>query len=68
MFIGLVVEAVRPDRRAGRGETWALLVAHHDQIAEWDKDDVNGVKIAELLACRGLTSRRARFSATSPRS
>jgi hypothetical protein len=67
VFIGLVVEAVGPHRTDGRGETWALLVAHHDQIAEWVKDDVNGVKIAELLARRGVESRRARFSAMSPR-
>ncbi len=54
VFIGLVVEAVRPHRSDGRGETWALLVAHHDQIAAWVNDDVTGVKIAELLARRGV--------------
>ena len=54
VFIGLVVEAVRPHRSDGRGETWALLVAHHDQIAEWVKDDITGVKIAELLARRSV--------------
>jgi len=54
VFIGLVVEAVRPHRSDGRGETWALLVAHHDEVAAWVKDGVNGVKIAELLARRGV--------------
>jgi transposase len=54
VFVGLVVEAVRPHRRDGRGETWALLAAHHDQIAKWVTDDVNGVKIAELLVRRGV--------------
>ena len=32
VFIGLVVEAVRPHRGDGHGEAWRLLVAHHDQI------------------------------------
>lgn len=54
VFIGRVLEAVRPHRTDGRGETWALLVAHHDQVAAWVEDDINGVKIAELLARRGV--------------
>ena len=54
VFIGLVVEAVRPHRRGGRGETWAALVAHHDEVAGWVEDDLTGVKIAELLARRGV--------------
>jgi transposase len=54
VFIGLVVEAVRPHRVDGRGETWAVLVAHHDEVAAWVADDLTGVKIAELLARRGV--------------
>ena len=33
VFIGLVVEAVRPHRTDGHGEAWRLLQAHHDEIA-----------------------------------
>jgi len=54
VFIGLVVESVRPHRTDGRGETWARLVAHHDQVAVWVNDELTGVKIAELLARRGV--------------
>lgn len=54
VFIGLVVEAVRPHRTDGRGETWAALVAHHDEVAAWVEDDLTGVKIAELLGRRGV--------------
>src|SRR5436189_6021586 len=39
VLIGLVVEAVRPHRTDGRGETWAALVAHHDEVAAWVGDD-----------------------------
>ena len=46
VFIGMVVEAVRPHRSDGHGEAWRLLVAHHDQIAGWVADDLTGVKIA----------------------
>jgi len=54
VFIGMVVEAVRPHRLDGHGEAWRLLQAHHEQIAEWVKADLTGVKIAELLARRGV--------------
>jgi transposase len=54
VFIGLVVEAVRPHRTDGRGEAWRWLQANHDQIAVWVKDDLTAVKIAELLARRGV--------------
>jgi transposase len=54
VFIGLVVEAVRPHRTDGHGEAWRLLVAHHDVIAAWVGDGLTGVKIAELLERRGV--------------
>ena len=42
VFIGLVVEAVRPHRSDGHGEAWRLLQAHHDEIAGWVADDLTG--------------------------
>lgn len=54
VFIGLVVEAVRPHRLDGHGEAWRLLQAHHEVIAGWVADDLTGVKIAELLVRRGV--------------
>jgi hypothetical protein len=54
VFIGSVVEAVRPPRSDGHGEAWRLLMANHDQLVVWVKDDLTGVKIAELLARRGV--------------
>ena len=32
VFVGLVVEAVRPHRSDGHGEAWRLLVADHDTV------------------------------------
>ena len=40
LFIGQVVEVVRPHRTDGHGEAWRLLAAHHDQIAVWVDDDL----------------------------
>ena len=54
VFIGLVVEAVRPHRSDGHGAAWRLLQAHHDEIAVWVADDLTGVKITELLERRGV--------------
>ncbi len=54
VFIGLVVEAVRPHRSDGHGAAWRLLEAHHDEIAGWVADDLTGVKITELLERRGV--------------
>ena len=54
VFIGLVVEAVRPHRVDGHGEGWQLLVAHHDVVAGWVAEDLTGVKIHELLERRGV--------------
>jgi hypothetical protein len=47
VFIGLVVEAVRPHRSDGHGEAWRRLQGHHDEIAAWVKDDLTAVKIVE---------------------
>ena len=54
VFIGLVVEAVRPHRLDGHGEGWRRLQANHDQIAAWVEDDLTAVKIHELLGRRGV--------------
>lgn len=54
-LIGVVVEAVRPHRLDGRGETWRLLVANHDLILGWlSGDGLTVVKVHELLARRGI--------------
>ena len=53
-FIGLVVEAVRPHRTDGHGEAWRRLQANHGQLEVWVKDELTGVKMAELLARRGV--------------
>lgn len=39
VFIGRVVEIVRPHRIDGHGETWRLLDVHRDQLRKWLKDD-----------------------------
>ena len=54
VFIGMVVEAVRPHRLDGHGEAWRRLQAHHDEIAAWVKDDLTAVKIHEFLVRRGV--------------
>jgi transposase len=54
VFIGLVVEAVRPHRVDGHGEAWRRLHVNHDLVAGWVADDLTGVKIAELLERRGI--------------
>ncbi len=53
-LIGSVVEAVRPHRSDGRGETWHLLVANHDQIKAWLDDGLTVVKCHDLLTRRGV--------------
>ena len=35
VFIGMVVEAVRPHRTDGHGEAWRLLQVNHEVIAVW---------------------------------
>jgi transposase len=52
VFIGLVVEAVRPHRVDGHGEGWQRLVAEHEVVAGWVSDDLTAVKIHELLERR----------------
>jgi transposase len=54
VFVGMVVEAVRPHRVDGHGEGWLLLVAHHDDVAGWVGEDLTAVKIHELLERRGV--------------
>jgi transposase len=54
-FMGAVVEAVRPHRADGRGEGWRLLVANHELIVRWLKNDGLTVRKAhELLERRGI--------------
>jgi len=54
VFIGLVVEVVRPHRLDGHGPAWRRLQVHHDQVAVWVEDDLTAVKIHELLERRGV--------------
>src|SRR4051794_41136680 len=55
VFLGQVVEAVRPHRSDGHGEAWRLLEAEHDRIEAWLKTDGLTVrKTGELLARRGV--------------
>jgi transposase len=54
VFIGRVVEAVRPHRTDGHGVAWRRLQANHDQVAVWVADDLTAVKIHELLGRRGV--------------
>jgi transposase len=54
VFIGMVVEAVRPHRHDGRGEAWQLLAGNHQLLADWVNDGLTAVKIHELLQRRGV--------------
>jgi transposase len=54
LFMGRVVEAVRPHRVDGHGRAWRVLVGRHDDIACWVDDDLTAVKIHELLGRRGI--------------
>jgi transposase len=54
VFIGLVVEAVRPHRVDGHSEGWRLLIAHHDVVAGWVAEHLTAVKMHELLERRGV--------------
>ncbi len=55
VFMGSVVEKVRPHRADGRGQAWGLLVAQHTQIETWLKtEQLTVVKVGELLARRGI--------------
>ena len=52
--IGQVVAAVRPARVGGHGQAWEVLEAEREQISEWVGKDLSVVKIADLLARRGV--------------
>ncbi|MGH3804878.1 MAG: hypothetical protein ACRDTD_32980, partial [Pseudonocardiaceae bacterium] len=52
--IGQVVAAVRPARAGGHGQAWDALEAQREQISEWVGKDLTVVKIADLLARRGV--------------
>ncbi|HEX9683888.1 MAG TPA: IS21 family transposase [Acidimicrobiales bacterium] len=55
VFLGSVVEAVRPHRSDGHGEAWRLLVARHDRIETWlKKDGLTVVKVHDLLTREGV--------------
>jgi transposase len=54
VFVGMVVEAVRPHRHDGHGEAWQLLCGEHERIAGWVAGDLTGVKIHELLDRQGV--------------
>jgi transposase len=52
--IGQVVAAVRPVRAGGHGQAWEALEAEREQVSEWVGKDLTVVKIADLLARRGV--------------
>jgi transposase len=52
--IGQVVAVVRPVRASGHGSAWEALEAEREQISEWVERDLSVVKIADLLARRGV--------------
>lgn len=55
VFMGAVVEKVRPHRTDGRGPAWQLLVGEHEQIEKWLKtEQLTVVKVGELLGRRGI--------------
>ncbi len=55
VFVGLVVERVRPHRTDGRGDARRMLDAHRDQLVGWlDKDRLTVVKVHELLERQGV--------------
>jgi hypothetical protein len=50
----VVVVVVRPARAGGHGHAWEALEAEREQISEWVGKDLSVVKIADLLARRGV--------------
>jgi transposase len=55
VFMGSVVERVRPHRAEGRGQAWQLLVGEHAQIQRWlTSEGLTVVKVHELLGRRGI--------------
>ena len=54
-FVGLVMAAMRPLRPDRHGDSWALLVEHHDKVKGWvEAGDVPQRKMCELLARCGV--------------
>jgi predicted transcriptional regulator len=54
-LLGQVIEAVRPERPAGHGETWEACRAEHERIKAWLEQDLKLTKVADLLGRRGVT-------------
>ena len=52
--IGAVVAAVRPERPAGHGSAWQLLLGEQEQITAWVGRGLTVVKIGTLLERRGV--------------
>ena len=55
LFLGQVVEAVRPHRTDGHGVAWRVLGEHHELVEGWASEGLTGVKIHELLGRRGVS-------------
>jgi Integrase core domain len=53
-LLSRVAEAVRPHRADGHGQAWALLEAHHQELAALLDQGLTVVKAGELLARRGV--------------
>jgi transposase len=54
-LLAAVVEAVRPHRSDGHGQTWHDLEVHRDQIKTWLEDDgLTVVKVGTLLSRMGV--------------
>ena len=65
VLVGAVCERVRPHRRAGPGQAWAALVAHHDQLKTWLVEEE--VEVRGLGRCRpGRPDRTTRTSHRAP--
>ncbi|MDQ3431147.1 MAG: hypothetical protein M3467_02800 [Actinomycetota bacterium] len=54
-LIGVVVEAVRPQRSGGRGAAWEACAAERDRIDEWLNKGLKLTKVHDLLGRRGVT-------------
>jgi len=55
VFVGQVVEAVRPHRVEGRGEAWRVLAGRHEQLKQWlEIEKLTVVKAHELLEREGV--------------
>ena len=55
-LVGVVVDAVRPARPNGHGDSWEMLLGHERQIRAWvDTEDLSIVKVHELLARQGCS-------------